>query len=108
VLFNLIFLGLFFAGWLVCAYLPWLALSVATRGNAGLKMLPLCLFSGVVAALAVPLLGLDDGTGVWVSFVSALVAPALLLAARRFRVTAAPHHPARPDSELENTTPEVV
>jgi hypothetical protein len=44
VLFALIFLSLFLLGWLFCAFLPWLAVSVATRGNAGLGM-PLCLFA---------------------------------------------------------------
>lgn len=82
-LFDLIFLSLFVSGWLVCAFVPWLALSVATRGEAGLGNLPLCLFAGVVGALAVPFLGATGGLGLASSFVVALVAPAALLTLRR-------------------------
>ena len=83
-LFELIFVSLFLLGWLFCAFLPWLALSIATRGHAGIGMLPLCLFTGVVAALAVPVLINDGWTGLWLSFVAATLAPAALLAIRRF------------------------
>jgi hypothetical protein len=84
VLFDLIFLSLFLLGWLSCAFVPWLVLSVATRGDAGLGYLPLCLFAGVVAAIAVPVLGVDDTRGLALSFVAALVAPVLLLGAARY------------------------
>lgn len=87
-LFDAIFISLFVAGWLVCGLVPWLILSVATRGHAGLLNLPLCLFTGVVAGLAVPVLGLDNTAGIGVSFGAALVAPAMLLAARRFALGA--------------------
>lgn len=83
-LFNAIFLTIFFAAWALCGFLPWFVLSIATRGNAGLGMLPLCIFTGVVAGPAVPLLGLDSVTGIWVSLVAALVVPSALLAIRRF------------------------
>lgn len=82
-MFTLIFVGLFLAAWLFLAFVPWLAVSVFTRGNAGLGNLPLCLFAGVVAALAIPVLGMEDERGIWLSMVAALVAPALLLAVRR-------------------------
>jgi hypothetical protein len=97
VLFELIFVSLFLLGWLFCAFLPWLALSVATRGNAGIGMLPLCLFTGVVAALAVPLLISDDWTGVWLSFIAATLAPAALMTIRR--LTAVAPEAAAPASE---------
>jgi len=90
VLFDAIFIALFLAGWLLCAFVPWLALSVLTRGNAGLANLPLCLFAGVVAALAVPVFGLDNAAGIWVSFGASFVAPSLLLTARRFSMGPAP------------------
>ena len=83
-LFDFIFLSLFLLGWLVCAFLPWLTLSVATRGDAGLGYLPLCLFAGVVAAVAVPVLGLDDSRGLVLSFVAAAAVPAVLLAVARY------------------------
>ena len=83
-LFNLIFLSLFVAGWLICAFLPWLVLSVATHGHAGMGYLPLCLFAGVVAGIAVPVLGLNDGSGLIVSFALAAAVPATLLAVGRY------------------------
>ncbi|MCC6382447.1 MAG: hypothetical protein IT304_08045 [Dehalococcoidia bacterium] len=83
-LYSLIFLSLFTAGWLVCAYLPWLIASVLTRGHAGMRYLPLCLFTGVVGALAVPAFGLTNAVGLWLSFAVAFLAPAALLAARRY------------------------
>jgi hypothetical protein len=82
--FTLIFVSLFVISWLLLGFIPWLALSVATRGNAGLANLPLCLFAAVVSGLAVPLLGKNDFAGIWLSGVAAIVAPSLLLAARRF------------------------
>lgn len=86
--FEAIALTLMVAGWLVCAYLPWFLFSVFTRGNAGLAMLPLSLFAGLVGALIVPVLGLRDGTGLALSFVAAALLPAGLLAARRFALPA--------------------
>jgi hypothetical protein len=102
--FDAIFLGLLFAGWLICAYAPWVVVSVVTRGGAGLGYLPLCLLAGVVGALAVPLLGLDDATGLGLSFAVALLAPSALLAARwfarpAFGATARRHAAAGGDSD---------
>ncbi len=88
-MFTLIFVSMFLAGWLFMALVPWMVLSVATRGNAGLSNLPLCLFAGVVGGLAVPLLGKDDVAGIWLSMLAALVVPALLLVARRMSLGAA-------------------
>lgn len=98
--FDAIFLTLFVTGWLLCGMVPWLALSVATRGNAGLGYLPLSMFAGVVGGLAVPILGMTGLAGLWLSFVAAAALPALLLAARRLSLAAsaglhAAHEPAR-------------
>jgi hypothetical protein len=84
VLFTVIFGGLFLTGWALCGVAPWLVLSVKSRGHAGLGFLPLSMFTGVVAGLAVPILFLPTATGIWVSFVAAVAAPSLLLAARQF------------------------
>lgn len=89
-LFDLIFVALFVSGWAVAGGLPWLVLSVATRGRAGLQYLPLCMFAGLVAGLAVPIFGLVHASGIWISFVAAVMAPALLLVARRFSLRALP------------------
>jgi hypothetical protein len=107
-MFDLIFMGAFFAGWLFCAYLPWLAVSVMTKGNAGLRYLPLCLLAGAVAALAVPLLGLDDARGLWLSFLAAFLAPAALLAARRFARLPSPAPVAIPEPDPDHRTTETV
>lgn len=82
-MYTAIFLSLIVAAWLLLGFLPWLAWSVATRGQAGLGMLPLCLFGALVAGLAVPVLGKDDGMGMVISGVAAVAAPTLLLVARR-------------------------
>ena len=92
-LFDAIFLSLFFSGWLICGFIPWLVVSVATRGEAGLAYLPLSMFAGVVAGLAIPVLGADGSKGIWLSFVAALSVPSLLLAARRFSLHAPGHTP---------------
>jgi len=106
VLFDVIFVSLFVAGWLVCAFLPWLVVSVATRGNAGLANLPLCLFAGLVAALAVPVLGFNGAGGLRMSFVAAVVVPSLLLGVRRFSMSALPAHRAAHKPAPEEIRPE--
>ena len=82
-LFEAIFVTLYVLGWLALGFVPWLVLSVITRGNAGLRYLPLSMLTGVVGGLAVPLLIRDDGLGLILSFVAALVLPALVLGIRR-------------------------
>ncbi len=81
-LFNALFITLYVLGWLALGFLPWLALSVATRGNAGMRYLPASLAAGVIGGLVVPFIR-DDGLGLILSFVVALVFPTLLLTAQR-------------------------
>lgn len=83
-MYGVIFLSLFVTGWLLCGLIPWVAYSVATRGRAGMAMLPLCLFAAVVAGIATPVLGLDDELGLGLSFAFATLGSSVLLAARRF------------------------
>jgi len=83
VLFSAIFITLYVLGWLALGFVPWLVLSVITRGNAGLRYLPLSLFVGVVGGLLVPVLIRDDGLGLILSFVLALVLPTVVLAIQR-------------------------
>ena len=85
-MYTLIFVSVMVLGWCVLGFIPWLAWSVATRGRAGLANLPICLFGGLVAGLAVPLLGKDDASGIWISGFAALVAATSLLAIRHFAV----------------------
>lgn len=98
-LFDLIFLSLFVSGWLLCGYIPWVALSIATRGNAGLTNLPLSLFASLVAGLSVPILFRQDGLGAAMSFAAALLASVALLAARRFAAAALSELRAKPPEE---------
>lgn len=93
-MFTLIFGSAFVMAWLICGFVPWLALSVATRGHAGLGQLPLCLFAGLVAGLAVPILGMNGRNGIWLSFLTATAVPILLLVARRLSLAA--HAPPAP------------
>jgi hypothetical protein len=79
-IFDVIFISAFVIGWLICGYLPWLVKSVVTRGNAGLKYLPICLFAAVVVGLAVPILGFDGWYGLVTSFALAAIVSAALLA----------------------------
>lgn len=87
-MFTLIFVGLFVSAWLLVGLMPWLVVSVATRGNAGLGNLPLSMFAGLVGGLAVPVLGKDDLAGIWLSMAAAAIVPSLLLAARRMSLGA--------------------
>ncbi len=72
-MFTLIFVGLFVSAWLLVGLMPWLVVSVATRGNAGLGNLPLSMFAGLVGGLAVPVLGKDDLAGIWLSMAAAAI-----------------------------------
>lgn len=88
-IFDILFVGLFVAGWLLCGYVPWAVKSVVTRGNAGLKYLPLCLFSAVVSGFAVPIVGFDGMGGLIGSFMAAAGVPAILLSVAPGRGTRA-------------------
>lgn len=98
-MFTFIFVGLFVAGWLLAGLVPWMVLSVATRGHAGLFNLPLCLFAGVVGGLAVPVLGKDDAAGIWLSMLAAVAVPSLLLVARRLSLGAVAQARQQPAGE---------
>jgi hypothetical protein len=105
--FDLIALTVLVVGWMTCGVAPWLALSVATRGTAGLAYLPLCMFVAVVSAMMVPILGATGVAGLWLSFAAAFLGPAVLLAIRRFSLgpgTAA----TRPAADIHPGSPESV
>ena len=59
----------------------------------------MCLFAGVVAGLAVPLLLRDDAWGLFLSAVAAFLSSFALLAARRLAVPM-----QRPSEEVQNST----
>jgi hypothetical protein len=99
--FEAIFVTLFVTGWLLCGAVPWVVLSAFTRGRAGLATLPLCAFTGLVAGLAVPLLGKDDAAGIWLSMAAAVAAPGALLAVRRFSFGPVPAAASEPPAVAE-------
>lgn len=86
--FDALALSALLGGWMLCGVVPWLVLSISTRGDAGLIFLPVSMAVAVLAALLVPLLGATDVTGLWLSFLAALAGPALFLAARRYSLGA--------------------
>ncbi len=87
-LFNLLFVSLFLLLWMSLGMLPWLVTSVATRGNAGMIYLPLCMLAGIAGGLLVPFIGFTGTGGIWLSLVAALVLSTLLVVARRFSMGA--------------------
>lgn len=92
--FDAIALTLLIAGWMVFGAIPWLVLSMVSRGNAGLAFLPVAMLTGVIGALVVPVVGATGLTGLLVSFPVALTASAALLAARTISLSVI--HPAGP------------
>jgi NhaP-type Na+/H+ or K+/H+ antiporter len=84
VTFPVIFGTAFILSWMLCGSLAWLVFSIATRGRAGLPLLPASAAVGVVGGISVPLLLRDDAWGIPISLVVAVMAPAVFLAARRY------------------------
>lgn len=95
-MYTAIFVGLYLFGWSIAAFLPWLGWSVATRGRAGLWNLPLCLFAGIVAALAVPIAGATGAAGLGASFAVAFFVPLALMALRQWARLPTPAASPRP------------
>ncbi|GIW12679.1 MAG: hypothetical protein KatS3mg062_0118 [Tepidiforma sp.] len=83
-MYTAVFVSIYLVVWGTLAFLPWLGVSVATRGRAGLWNLPLCLASGIIAALAVPFTGATGWYGLWGSLAAAFFVPLTLLLVRRW------------------------
>ena len=96
-LFDAIFLTLFFLTWILLGGLPWLAFSLRRRAEGALWALPFALLGGAGGGVIVPLLGLDDGVGVGISMIGAVIGGAALAAAA-FSAwdTYGPRRPLRP------------
>jgi hypothetical protein len=94
-MYTAIFVGLYLAAWVALAFLPWLGWSVVTRGRAGLWNLPLCLFAGVVAGLAVPIAGATGWGGLVGSMFAAFAASLAILALRHWARLPSPQTPIR-------------
>ena len=78
VLFDAIFLTLFFLTWLLLGAIPWLLISLRRRAHGALWALPFALLGGAGGGVLVPLAGLDDGWGVGLSMLAAPLGGAAL------------------------------
>ena len=77
-LVDAIFIVLFLLTWSVLGTLAWIALSLRRRAVGALFALPIALVGAIGGGAATPLLGLDDGAGIGVSMITALLGGALL------------------------------
>ena len=80
-LFDAIFLTLFFLTWTIEGGLVWLAWSIRRRAYGAIWALPFALLGGAAGGVLVPALGLDDGVGVGVSMLIAPLGGAILTGA---------------------------
>ena len=77
-LFDAIFLTLFFLTWCLLGLVPWLVQGIRRRGHGAIWAFPFALAGGAAGGVLVPLLGLDSGTGVGLSMLGAPAGGALL------------------------------
>ena len=77
-LVDAIFIALFLLTWSVLGTLAWIALSLRRRAVGALFALPIALVGAMGGGAATPLLGLNDGAGIGVSMITALLGGALL------------------------------
>ena len=80
-LFDAIFLTLFFLTWTLLGGLVWLVWSVRRRAYGAIWALPFALLGGAGGGALAPVAGLDTGVGVGVSMLAALVGAAAMTAA---------------------------
>jgi hypothetical protein len=71
------FVLLFFLIWIVLGFIPWAAAAVITRGRSALIALPLALAGAAAGGVLVPLAGLTDVLGFFLSMPAALLGSAL-------------------------------
>ena len=71
-LFDAIFLTLFFLTWVLLGGLPWVLLSVRRRAYGALWALPFALLGGAGGGVIVPAAGLDNSLGVGISMLGAV------------------------------------
>ena len=74
---RLAFRAFFFFVWFVVGLVPWAAAAIAARGRGSLLALPLALAGAGAFGIMVPLLGLRDATGFFLSLPAALAGGAI-------------------------------
>ena len=73
---RLAFVLFFFAVWCFLGLITWAVAAVVARGRGALPALPLALAAASAAGVAIPLAGLDDAAGYFLSLATALLAGA--------------------------------
>jgi len=68
------FLIIFFICWTIVAFIPWIATALYVRGRGAAIALPLAVVSAWAAGVFVPLVGMRDATGFFVSLLAAFLA----------------------------------
>ena len=71
---RLAFLIFFFLCWTIVALFPWIATALYVRGRGAAVALPLAIAAAWAAGIFVPLVGMRDVTGFFVSLLAAFLA----------------------------------
>ena len=74
---RIAFIIFFFAVWCFLGLIAWAVAAVVARGRGALPALPLGLAGAAAAGVLVPLVGLDDAKGFFLSLLAALAGGAL-------------------------------
>jgi hypothetical protein len=69
---RVLFVLLFFAAWAFMGLIIWASVAVLRRGDGAIFALPVSLAAACAGGVALPLAGLDDGTGLLLSLVTAM------------------------------------
>jgi len=94
---RLAFLIFFFLCWTIVALFPWIATALYVRGRGAAIALPLAVVAAWAAGVFVPLIGMRDVTGFFVSLLAAFLgacAGSVAGVAFARRLKAAPARPA--------------
>ena len=91
---RLAFLIFFFLCWTIVALFPWIAAALYVRGRGAAIALPLAVVAAWAAGVFVPLVGMRDVTGFFVSLVAAFLGACVgsiagIAFARRLKATSA-------------------
>jgi hypothetical protein len=100
---RLAFIIFFFAIWCFLGLIPWAVAAVIVRGRNALFALPLALTGAAASGVLVPLIGLRDATGFFVSLPVAAIGGALgsaagIAVARRLNPVQSSRDDATPNS----------
>jgi hypothetical protein len=97
---RILFVLIFFMGWASVGLIAWAAVAVLRRGRGAIYALPVSLFAACAFGVFVPLAGMDDASGFFLSLgaavVGALFGYALVLALQRRLAPVAESAPSPP------------